>query len=170
MYWCYIVISSEIKHSLLEIGERLIRFKKLRKLKGSGTKKLQDSQKSSSRFKSNRKFQERRASSVELSARYTARSRWTCGVVRESSPMLGAGPSVLQLPLRHQHPSKLTGSLSWTQAELFLQSVIPAPPKGSRHCFKPSKEKKKTNHTTTEYKTMSWKIACIKLEHSEPYS
>lgn len=120
------------------------RFKKLRKLKGSGTKKLQDSQKSSSRFKSNRKFQERRASSAELSARYTARSRWTCSVVRESSLMLGAGPSVFQLPLRHQHRSKFIGSLSWTRAELFLQSVIPAPPRGSRHFFKPSKEKKIT--------------------------
>lgn len=146
MYWCCVVISSEIKHCLLEIGERLIRFKKLRKLKGSGTKKLQDSQKSSSRFKSNRKFQERRASSAELSARYTARSRWTCSVVCESSLMLGAGPSVFQLPLCHQHRSKFIGLLSWTRAELFLQSVIPAPPRGSRHFFKPSKEKKNKSH------------------------
>lgn len=121
MYWCYIIISSEIKHSFLETGEMLIRLKKLRKVGRFWNKKSYKIHRNlPQELKTERKFQERRSSSAELSARYTGSSKKKCSVVCESSPTLRVGLSVFQLPLHRQLPGKLTGSLSSTQLELFL--------------------------------------------------
>lgn len=146
---------------------KLIRLKKLRKLKGSGTQKLQDSQKSSSRFKSHTKIPGKESFFFRAVCKVYSKLQMDVRFCSWLSTHVGAGLSVSQLPLHHQHSNSLAHYAGLSQNCFFSLTCMP-PPRVSRHFFKPSKEN--TKHPAAENKTVSWKTACTKLEHSKLYS